>query len=81
MTPYSIDQLITALNAGLSTAAELNSPSGICIVDDGGHVLLHARHPQAPVAAADSALAKAKQLSGYTPTPGAFPLPHPSFLP
>lgn len=60
MTPYTLEQLLGALRAGLAEADRLGSPSGVCLVDDGGHVLLHARQPAAPVAAADSALAKAR---------------------
>jgi uncharacterized protein GlcG (DUF336 family) len=60
VTPYDTDQLIAALRAAHDEADRRHSPSGICIVDDGGHVLLHARHPDAPLAAADSALSKAR---------------------
>lgn len=60
MTPFTTTHLLDALDTALAEADRRNSPSGICLVDDGGHILLHARHPEAPVAAADSALSKAR---------------------
>lgn len=60
MTPYTADQLIDALRAALAEGVRVGGAYGVCLVDDGGHVLLHARQPEATVAAADSALTKAR---------------------
>lgn len=43
MTPYGTPQLLDALKAALAEAERLGGSYGICLVDDGGHVLLHAR--------------------------------------
>lgn len=60
MTPYTTQQLLAALDTALDVADRHGATFGICFVDDGGHVLLHARQPRATVAAADSALTKAR---------------------
>jgi uncharacterized protein GlcG (DUF336 family) len=64
MTPFSTTDLLAAAEKALAgRRATDDRPSGgfaICITDDGGHVLLHLRQPSATVAAADSALSKAR---------------------
>ncbi|GHJ54196.1 PduO protein [Nonomuraea sp. TT08I-71] len=60
MTPYTTAQLMTALDDALRVAEERGGTFSICVVDDGGHVLLHLRQPGATVGAADSALSKAR---------------------
>jgi uncharacterized protein GlcG (DUF336 family) len=60
MTPFTLPQLIAAARAGLDEAEQRGLPSGLCLVDDGGHVLVQVRHPDAPVGAGDSAVSKAR---------------------
>ncbi len=81
MTPFTFQQLLHALNAAVAEADRRHSPSGICLVDDGGHVLLHARQPDAPVAAADSALSKARTAVWLGADTGALPPTLPSSPP
>jgi glc operon protein GlcG len=60
VTPFTTDQMVDALHAALAVADQRGGRFGLCVVDDGGHVLLHVRQPGATVAAADSALTKAR---------------------
>ncbi|MEO3937105.1 heme-binding protein [Dermatophilaceae bacterium Soc4.6] len=71
--PFTLQHLLDALHTALAEADRRSIPSGICLVDDGGHVLLHARHPDAPIAAADSALSKARTAVWLGADTGALP--------
>ncbi|HEY6744226.1 MAG TPA: heme-binding protein [Mycobacteriales bacterium] len=73
MTPYGTPQLLDALQAALAEAERLGGSYGICLVDDGGHVLLHVRQPEATVAAADSALTKARTAAWIGADTGVLP--------
>ncbi|SCF45699.1 GlcG/HbpS family heme-binding protein [Micromonospora mirobrigensis] len=73
MTPYTTDQLLTALDEALTAADQRGGTFSICFVDDGGHVLLHVRQPGATVGAADSALSKARTAVWLGGDTGALP--------
>lgn len=45
MTPFTGAQLLDALQVAIDEADRRSSPSAICLVDDGGHVLVYMRHP------------------------------------
>ncbi len=77
MTPYTTSELLNALKNALAVADEGGGTFGICIVDDGGHVLLHLRQPDATVAAADSALTKARTAVWLGSDTGALPATSP----
>ncbi|GAA1979442.1 heme-binding protein [Terrabacter lapilli] len=73
MTPFTLQQLVAAARAGLDEAEQRGVPSGLCLVDDGGHVLVQLRHPDAPVGAGDSALTKARTAAWLGFDTGALP--------
>lgn len=73
MTPYTTADLLDAAAAGLRAGDRLHASFAVCITDDGGHVLLHLRPPGATVAAADSALSKARTAVWLGADTGAVP--------
>jgi uncharacterized protein GlcG (DUF336 family) len=60
MTPFNTQQLLAALDAAMTEGHSLHGAFAICVVDDGGHPIAQLRHPDATVAATDSALSKAR---------------------